>query len=297
MKTKTLLYNLISAACLSFLVSCDKDNPGGREVTGHKEYVLTIASEQLPGILSDAEYSGLNYVYAVKRDQSDKWESYTPGIKGFEFEEGYECRVRISETSYLDRNMGQPAWTEYEMMELLSKEKKASEGLPGHLIPESYYSMDFFTPGYRFAVDAENKEIIEEDLRANPIMPASGHYFLMNGIFGWLILDNDGALVGNGVLGRNGKKLEDVPETYKILPFPDGLSLRGYGEYKFLDEAGKTSVYPDIDVFTCVVSETKDDVFFDVVVYLYKDLTDYYKTKYPEAGVKTVVVSYNVDLV
>lgn len=29
--------------------------------------------------------------------------------------------------------------------------------------------------------------------------------------------------------------------------------------------------------------------------YLYYDLTEYYKSKYPEAGVKAVVVSYTIE--
>ena len=66
--------------------------------------------------------------------------------------------------------MGEPAWTEYELLETISKEKKVSEDLPLHFIPEWYYE-DQFIPEYRFAVEADNKEVIEEDLKANSIMP------------------------------------------------------------------------------------------------------------------------------
>ncbi len=43
---------------------------------------------------------------------------------------------RISETDYLDYTMATPAWTEYDLLEILSKEKKNSDGLPEHFIPE-----------------------------------------------------------------------------------------------------------------------------------------------------------------
>ena len=32
--------------------------------------------------------------------------------------------------------MATPAWTEYDLLEILSKEKKNSDGLPEHFIPE-----------------------------------------------------------------------------------------------------------------------------------------------------------------
>lgn len=45
-------------------------------------------------------------------------------IDGFEFEKGYEYKIKVSETSYLDHSMGQPAWTEYDLLDVLSKEEK-----------------------------------------------------------------------------------------------------------------------------------------------------------------------------
>lgn len=42
-------------------------------------------------------------------------------------------------------------------------------------------------------------------------------------------------------------------------------------------------------------TQTKDVDRTPRAIYLYKDLTEYYKTKYPEANVKTVVISYMVS--
>ena len=61
-------------------------------------------------------------------------------IKGFEYEPGYEYTLRISETNYLDHSMGDPAWTEYELLKLISKEEKTSDNVPNNFIPEWFYT-------------------------------------------------------------------------------------------------------------------------------------------------------------
>ena len=43
-----------------------------------------------------------------------------PSISGFEYESGYEYILRISRTDYLDYSMGEPAWTEYALIEEFS---------------------------------------------------------------------------------------------------------------------------------------------------------------------------------
>lgn len=63
--------------------------------------------------------------------------------------------------------MENSAWTEYELLEIISKNKKDSENLPLHLIPESYYKNIQF-PKYRYVVDADNNQkLIEEELEKN----------------------------------------------------------------------------------------------------------------------------------
>ena len=69
-------------------------------------------------------------------EDTREWEAFGHSIGGFEYESGYEYRIRISESDYLDYTMATPAWTEYDLLEILSKEKKNSDGLPEHFIPE-----------------------------------------------------------------------------------------------------------------------------------------------------------------
>lgn len=145
------------------LTACSDDDEEGRKVTDYKEYVLTVASEKIPGVLWSEGFNYLSEVYAVKKEQSDEWSAFG-SIAGFEFEKGYECQIKIGETSYLDYSMGTPAWTERKLLEVISKDKKDSENLPLHLIPKTYYD-NIPLPQYRYAVEADNKELIEQDLK------------------------------------------------------------------------------------------------------------------------------------
>lgn len=83
-------------------------------------------------------FNNLMDVYAVMKEQSTEWKPLE-SIGGFEYESGYEYRIRISETSYLDYRMGAPAWTEYNLLEVISKDKKTSENLPHDFIPDWYF--------------------------------------------------------------------------------------------------------------------------------------------------------------
>lgn len=104
-------------------ISCDKEDEEGKKITDYKEYILTVASEMKPGVMWSDGYNYLKEVYPVKKENTEDWEAMGY-IDGFEFEKGYEYKIKISETSYLDYRMGQPAWTEYDLLDVLSKEKK-----------------------------------------------------------------------------------------------------------------------------------------------------------------------------
>lgn len=292
MESKDLFGILLLFLCVFSFISCDKSDEEGRKVTDYKEYILTVASKKVPGVLASCGNEHLTDVYAVKKEQSNEWIAFEE-IEGFEFEHEYEYQIRISETSYLDYSMGEPAWTEHKLLTVISKVKKDSEGLSLHFIPERYYK-NRFVPEYKYIVKVENKELIEKDLKVNSILPPECHYLLYDtGFSKWIIIDNDNNVLGQGVLKRINKKPEEFPESYKIL-LPEG-SIYGYMEWTFLNELGNETVYPSFDVFLTKVFKTKSDYTLDITPYLYRDLTEYYKSKHPEAGIKTVVVSYAIE--
>ena len=292
-RMKNLLGVLMPFLCAFSLISCSNEDEEGKKVTDYKELVLTVASKKVPGVLDGNKF--VSEVYAVKKEQTDEWIVYG-SISGFEYEKGYEYKIKVSETTYLDYSMGDPAWTERDLLEVISKEQKDSEGLPLHLVPETYYKK-IPLPQYRYAVEAENKSLIEEDLKANSILPKEYHYMLCNSIDDHMKLigiQEENNVFGPHIVERASKKPEDMPESYKLLP-PDG-TVASAGEWTFLDESGNTTNYPSFDVFIVRPTKTKSINRTPYVVYLYKDLTQHYQDKYPEVGVKTVVVSYRLLL-
>lgn len=293
MKTQKLGI-LILLLCIFSFIGCDNDDEEGKKVTDYKEYALTIASEKVPGVLWSDGFNYLSDVYAVKKENVQEWESLG-FIDGFEFEKGYEYKIKISETSYLDYRMGQPAWTEYSLLEIISKDKKDSESIPLHFIPEWYYK-DEFIPEYKYAVEADNKELIEEDLRTNSIIPLDYHYLLYrsdNELMTCIAIKNDSNVLNPIFIKSVNRTPEEFPDSYTILP-PKG-DIVGLMEWTFLDEYGNETNYPSFDVFLGNVAKSRSDQTFNIVN-LYKDLTELYKNKYPKAGVKTVVVSYAISI-
>lgn len=295
MRTKHLLGALaLLLYSFSFIGCSNDDEEEGKKVTDYKELVLTVASKKIPGIIMEGN-SVVSELYAVKKEQTDEWTAYG-GIAGFEYEKGYEYKIKVSETTYLDYAMGDPAWTERGLLEVISKEQKESEGLPLHFIPDTYYKR-FPLPEYRYAVEAENKSLIEEDLKANSILPKEYHYMIYSNIDGYrklIGIKEDNNVFGPYTVKSTSKKPGDMPESYKILP-PDG-KVASAGEWTFLDKSDNTTNYPSFDFFIVRPTKTKSIDRTPYVVYLYKDLTKHYQDKYPEAGAKTVVVSYKLLL-
>ena len=294
MNTRNLWGILTLFLCAFSFIGCSNDEEEeGRKITDYKELVLTVASKRVPGVLPGSRV--VSDKYAVKKEQDNEWGIYG-GIAGFEYEQGYEYKIKVSETTYLDYAIENSSWTECNLLEVISKVQKESEGLPLHLIPETYYKR-LPLPEYRYAVEAENKPLIEKDLEANSILPKEYHYMLCSSIDGYkklIGIQEDNNVFGPYMVKSTSKKPEDMPESYKILP-PNGTAV-SYGEWTFLDESDNTTNHPSFDVFIVRPTKTKSIDRTPYTVYLYKDLTQHYQAKYPEAEVKTVVVSYTLLL-
>lgn len=290
---KTVGVKILLLFSIFNFISCTDNNKTEKRITDYKEYELTVASKRVPGVLWSDGFNYLSEVYAVKKEQSDEWSAFG-SIAGFEFEKGYEYRIKISETSYLDYSMGTPAWTERELLEVISKDKRDSENLPLHFIPKAYYD-NIPLPQYRYAVEADNKGLIEQDLKDNPLIPLDYHGMLYRGedaILKWVALQGDNKVLGPYIIQTKSKAPEEMPKSYKTLP-PDARIV-GYGEWIFLDEAEKPIDNLSFDVFMGYTTKAKSDMPGPDIIYLYKDLTKQYQTTYPEGEVQTVVVSYSL---
>ncbi|MDO4801507.1 MAG: DUF4377 domain-containing protein [Prevotellaceae bacterium] len=141
MKSVRLFLSLVVALfCATNLCGCQADgneDEEARKVLSSKDYVITVASHKLEGVLTSCGMNVKGTVLAVKKEGSTTWEAWG-GISDFDYEEGYEYRLKINETNYLDYRMGDPAWTEHKLLEVLLKEKKDTEGLPEDFVPSWY---------------------------------------------------------------------------------------------------------------------------------------------------------------
>ena len=300
MKTQNLLITehlwgvLTLILCACCFISCSNKEEEGRKVTDYKELVLTIASKKVPGMVW---HSGTNYVtevYAVKKGETEEWITYG-SIAGFEYEKGYEYKIKVSETTYQDYAMGDPTWTERNLLEVISKVKKDSEDLPIHLVPDTYYKRIPFTQ-YRYVIEADNKSLIEDDLKMNTLLPLDYHFLYYNstgGLLKWIGIHDKSRVFGPYTVKNVHKKPEEMPESYKLLP-PEGRIVAGDNEWTFLDESEHPVNPLTFDVFIGYTALTKSAGPTPNTFFLYKDLSQFYQSKYPDAGVKTVVISYTL---
>lgn len=294
-------FTILLVAILAMIVvtSCIDDDEEGRKVTDYKEYTLTVASVKLPGVLTSSGRNVLADVYAVKNEQSTDWEAHG-SIGKFEYEEGYEYQIRISGTSYLDYNMGDPAWTEYELLEVISKERKDSENLPPHFIPDWYFeqSCPYINPEFTYAIEADQKDEIENDLKTDATYKFGGLrcYIAFTGTRKWFLLDADMNTIDKGTLITRNKDITEFPETYKLLPPESKIAFNG--EFNFVKGDDMEDSVMQYDAF--ISAQNRSRAFapapHNVDIWLYKDLTAYYQNKYPEANVKAVVIRYMVKI-
>lgn len=283
-----------------FLVSllmcaCTDENEEGKKVTDYEEYTLTVASVKLPGVITSSGSNVLADVYAVKNEQSTDWEAHG-NIGKFEYEEGYEYQIRISKTSYLDYSMGDPAWTEYELLEVISKERKDSENLPPHFIPDWYFEQrcPYINPEFAYAIDADKKEDIENDIETDATYKFGDLRCYVCNADKWFLLNPDMQTKGQGIVIRKSKEPTDFPESYKNL-MPE-QQIVSFGQYDFVTKDAPEEPIMQYDVMISRQFPTKSISRETYILWLYKDLTAYYQSKYPEANVKTVAIRYTTKI-
>lgn len=273
MKTRNFVGALTLLLCASVFFSCSNDDEEEeRKITNYKELVLTVASKKIPGVLDGNKY--VSEVYAVKNEQEDEWIAYYGNIAGFEHEKGYEYKIKVSETTYQDYAMDDPTWTERNLLEVISKVKKDSEDLPIHLVPETYYK-HIPLPRYRYAIEAENKSLIEDDLKMNTLLPLDYHFLYYNstgGFLKWIGIHDKSRVFGPYIVKNAHKNPEEMPESYKLLP-PEGRIVAGSNEWTFLDESEHPVNPLTFDVFIGYTALTKSAGPTPNTIFLYKDLS------------------------
>lgn len=276
MKTKNPIFLLIVALLtLVTFTSCNKDDDG-RKITDYQELTVTVASTKLPGVVTSCGNNTMTDVYAVKTENSNEWEALG-SIGNFDYEEGNEYQLRISKTSYLDHEMGEPAWTEYELLEILSKERKEYENLPQHFIPNWYFEKycGKINPNFTYAIQANNKTAIENDLKTDDAYKFGGlQVYIALSPGKWLILDSDMKTQKRGILIRKYINSEELPDSYKLL-LP-GHQIIGCQQFDFIDNDSET---PEMQYIAFVYEKPSGRSIAqkNFGILLYKDLTAYYQ--------------------
>lgn len=128
MKKNLFLFVLL---CV-FLTGCEKEQEFDEVST------VVIASKKLDAVVFSCGFESKMPVYAVKQGNSSQWTACSDQINNFDYMEGYEYIVKLGKKNFHDKNMSVSSWSEYFLIELVSKEKKESESLPETFIPDSW---------------------------------------------------------------------------------------------------------------------------------------------------------------
>ena len=114
---------LVLLAGLFIATSCDEsDKPKSRIIT------FTVASrvEEKNDV---EETPAAKYIYYIKYNDAENWQSFPYKIYDFDYEEGYEYIIKSEETEIQNPAQDQDR-VKYTFLELISKVEKESEGLP-----------------------------------------------------------------------------------------------------------------------------------------------------------------------
>ena len=138
----------------------------------------------------------------------------------------------------------------------------------------------------QYAVDAEVKEAIEADIKVNMPFPIGSQFNFSVPEDSVIIKNSDYREILKGTYSTESMSITnpDIPESYKLLP-PNNqiIAIR---RYNMVFENSKY-VYDQILVKSNPL--TYSSFTIPTTPWFYEDLTEYYKAKYPNAGVKGVV--------
>lgn len=270
MKTTCLSGIFLLYLCLISFASCNND-----ELEDRVETIKLFVSAETSSYIPSGSSLPIGCLLVKEENDSEYKKLDFSGITGFEYEHGYEYELLVEKTTLAEPPADASNIT-YRLKEIISQ-----------AVPSSVLSIQTV-----FAVDAEQKDLIETDLKNNLPIP-DGCSYVMN--FGspiivvpaqgtCAVVDADNTLLASGTISwvSNGiyPDIPELPASYKLLPVD--AQIISCMKWTF-DISGTKQVY---DMF---LVEKLQDHLCVYHFWLYEDLTEYYKMKYPDAGVKGVV--------
>lgn len=293
MRTKHLFGILMLFLFTFTFISCDKEDEEGCKVTNYQEYELTVASKKILGMIFSEGKNYFRKVYAVKKNNAQDWESFS-SIQDFNYEEGYEYHIKISETTYLDYRKGDPSWTEYKLLELISKEKHDSEGLSDNFLSSDYNCLN---AEFRYVIEADEKDEVEKRLMNNSLLFMCKQFVFNKEFteFAMLNEDSEYLVLADGRLIRETNDNENFPDSYKLIPLEGQVAATE--QWTFICDFITHKAAQTMDAFIVNISGSTDNSGDKrSQIWLYQDMTQYAQEAFPKAGVKTVVVPYTVGI-
>ena len=228
-----------------------------------------------------------------QKNNAQDWESFS-FIQDFNYEEGYEYHIKISKTTYLDYRKGDPSWTEYKLLEVISKEKHDSEGLPDNFLSSDYNCLNV---EFRYVVEADEKDEVEKRLMNNSSLFMCKQFVFNKEFteFAMLNEDSEYLVLADGKLKRETNDNENFPDSYKLIPLEGQVAATE--QWTFICDFITHKAALTMDAFIVDLPESiGNSGDMRSQIWLYRDMTQYAQEAYPEAGVKTAVVSYTVGL-
>lgn len=181
------------------------------------------------------------------------------GIDGFEYERGFSYELSIEKTT-LANPPADAGNIRYKLLEVLVRKSH------------------FHAVESRYAIDADQKDMIEADLHNNLPVPVNGGYIINNSTVS--IVDENKTVIKSGNLTTNPPEGEVFPNSYKLITPEKQIITQSGWKFVFEDEI------IEYDVF---FEEYGVQIVLSARPWLYKDLTEYYKSKYPGSGVRGVL--------
>ena len=265
---RNLLRMLLLVFCAMTYASCSDDEP--------QDKVETIKMDVAPhtGIYQPLGSPTVFEGMLVKEEQDKDYHSIAlTGINGFEYEKGYQYQLLVKKIT-LATPMQDASSIKYLLIKILSKEKA-----PG----------DFLKIQLKYAVDAEQKEKIEEDLQSVPAVPEGSGYIFedFDDFSAWFLVNAKNMILARGTFRREmypypPDPSQIFPESYSLLP-PDEPIVT-CGRWTFTYESPQKMEY-SYDIY---ITRIPGALYMNRL-WLYEDLTKHYQAQYPDAGVKGVV--------
>lgn len=265
MKTTKIFGILLLFLCVFSFINCSGDDDDNVET------IVNMSVEPKVVLVDDVSSSGpkVPAMECIIKESNEKLYLGLNQIEGFEYNAGYKYNLKVR-ISPLENPTVNGCTEKYELIEIVSQ----TETVP-------LYEIEL-----RYAVDAELKDIIENDLRMNSSIYVGSGYAISNST--WILVDANNVPILNVEVQMENiyhPSEFELPASYKLIK-PDEQIFTDVN-YTFIYNSDSEQVKRSY--YTILTLRPDSGRYPLYRHWLYEDLTDYYREKYPNAGVKGVV--------